>query len=108
MAKAPRATNGHNRLALWTGNLRQAIARLSRSRPLTLTLVLIVAVTSVGCDPSRFAQASADVLCALMIPFCISLNKDRESIGTMPEFVCECKHEEGDVVSRHPECRIDP
>ena len=61
MAKAPRATSGHNRLALWIGNLRQAIARLSRSRPLALTLVLIVAVTSVGCDPSRFAQASADV-----------------------------------------------
>jgi peptide/nickel transport system substrate-binding protein len=52
MATAAASTGAQNRLKAWVSQGKQAIA---------LGLILVVACLSAGCNPSRFAQASADV-----------------------------------------------
>ena len=61
MATAAQTTGLQGRLGLWARWGRRAIAHLGRSRTIALALALVVGLVSAGCDPTRFAQASADV-----------------------------------------------
>ncbi|MGB5974199.1 MAG: ABC transporter substrate-binding protein, partial [Nodosilinea sp.] len=52
MATAARVFEGQKHLDAWVSRCRRAVA---------LVLALVVGLSSAGCDPTQFAQASADV-----------------------------------------------